>query len=512
MNFIHKLILILFVCMVCITPSVSLADTPDASVVVLQKFLEAKGLLKLSSSDTVGYFGPKTKKALTVWQESVGLPANGVFGRLTRNKLASVTEASPNTSSQSDKVLPVVTQTPVVAATSTSNNFVTVGDLTAKLQAIQKMIADSQRINQLTNTNIVGGTISGATLSNVTLTGSSNGTSGGGGGTWGSILGALSDQIDLITALSAKVSSTTTINGHALSNNVVVSASDITTGTLPSAQLPSPNPSAIGGVQAKDCSSGGQLIQKINVDGSVTCAAPAANVITFAQGPLSSIPTCNSTLNEVYYVADSFGSGSSITQANCLTGASSWTYLMNGHVVNPIIPGDWTTLGTGGTRTDLASSINIWSSVSNFNQYGITTAITGDYTKNIILYIAPSSVQFGEVWVGWTDGTKSEGCGPLNIGGIVGIDGMADSQLTGNNYANANGGATGKGQSFSSGLLYVQLVKSGTHLTCSVSYDQGVSYFTIFNDTTPYLTPTGIAIGADPRNGATKTGFTLISY
>jgi hypothetical protein len=34
------------------------------------------------------------------------------------------------------------------------------------------------------------------------------------------------------------VPTSTTVNGHALSANVVVSASDLTTGTLPHAQLP----------------------------------------------------------------------------------------------------------------------------------------------------------------------------------------------------------------------------------------------------------------------------------
>ncbi len=42
----------------------------------------------------------------------------------------------------------------------------------------------------------------------------------------------------LSTDLGAVVPKTTTVNGHALSSNVVVSASDLTTGTLPHAQLP----------------------------------------------------------------------------------------------------------------------------------------------------------------------------------------------------------------------------------------------------------------------------------
>ena len=59
-----------------------------------------------------------------------------------------------------------------------------------------------------------------------------------GGVAWGGITGTLSNQTDLGTALSGKVATTTTVNGHALSGNVVVSASDLSTGTLPHAQLP----------------------------------------------------------------------------------------------------------------------------------------------------------------------------------------------------------------------------------------------------------------------------------
>jgi hypothetical protein len=41
-----------------------------------------------------------------------------------------------------------------------------------------------------------------------------------------------------LVGLDAKVEKTTTVNGHPLSADVVVSASDLTTGTLPHAQLP----------------------------------------------------------------------------------------------------------------------------------------------------------------------------------------------------------------------------------------------------------------------------------
>ena len=49
------------------------------------------------------------------------------------------------------------------------------------------------------------------------------------------------------TAEGLLVPKTTTVNGHALSSNVTVSASDLTTGSLPNAQLPSAYDSGISG-------------------------------------------------------------------------------------------------------------------------------------------------------------------------------------------------------------------------------------------------------------------------
>ncbi len=50
------------------------------------------------------------------------------------------------------------------------------------------------------------------------------------------------------------------------------SASDLGAGTLPAARLPAPTASTLGGVEAADCSTGGRFVQKINVDGTETCA------------------------------------------------------------------------------------------------------------------------------------------------------------------------------------------------------------------------------------------------
>lgn len=46
-------------------------------------------------------------------------------------------------------------------------------------------------------------------------------------------------------------------------------------GAATATQIPFPSASTIGGVQSKDCSPGGQFLQKINTDGTETCATPA---------------------------------------------------------------------------------------------------------------------------------------------------------------------------------------------------------------------------------------------
>ncbi len=75
------------------------------------------------------------------------------------------------------------------------------------------------------------------------------------------------------------------------------SAADIVSGTLSAARLPGPTSSTLGGLKTVDCSGGGQFLQKLNTDGSGTCATPSGggNV----NGPGSStdgyIPLWNGT-------------------------------------------------------------------------------------------------------------------------------------------------------------------------------------------------------------------------
>lgn len=76
-----------------------------SDVVSLQTFLEEKGFLEIPSNYGKGYFGGLTKKALIEYQASVGLPATGYFGAMTRAKLNSSMMVTGDTMMKSDSAM-----------------------------------------------------------------------------------------------------------------------------------------------------------------------------------------------------------------------------------------------------------------------------------------------------------------------------------------------------------------------------------------------------------------------
>src|SRR5581483_11587556 len=116
---------------------------------------------------------------------------------------------------------------------------------------------------------------------------------------------------DCTTSGGAAVTCTKTngVSFAASATTDTTNAANITTGTLASARLPNPAPAAIGGVQSKDCTGTGH-VQKINVDGTVTCSADAgggggAATLACEYRPLGDFTPSSGqyspTANNVYY-------------------------------------------------------------------------------------------------------------------------------------------------------------------------------------------------------------------
>ena len=82
-----------------------------------------------------------------------------------------------------------------------------------------------------------------------------------------------SQVTNLVADLAARVLTTTTVNGHPLSSNVVVSASDITTGTLPVAQLPN-TPVTVTTTASVTTSSGYYYNQDATTAAAITYTLP----------------------------------------------------------------------------------------------------------------------------------------------------------------------------------------------------------------------------------------------
>lgn len=116
---------------------------------------------------------------------------------------------------------------------------------------------------------------------------------GGGGGTWGSITGTLSNQTDLNSALTGKVSTTTTVNGHALSSNVTVTKSDVGLGSVPNTDPTALNATKVSKLRKSDdsgdamtcdasgnCTANGNVLIGATVAESTPLATPSSPVIT----------------------------------------------------------------------------------------------------------------------------------------------------------------------------------------------------------------------------------------
>ncbi|HEV3330670.1 MAG TPA: hypothetical protein VG096_06805 [Bryobacteraceae bacterium] len=116
-----------------------------------------------------------------------------------------------------------------------------------------------------------------------------------------------------VTAQSGDYSAAQITGLAASATTDATNATNITSGTLGAARLPSPGAATLGGVQSKDCTAGGQFLQKINTDGTETCGTPAGGGGGLADPGANGIVS-RTALNTL--TARTIGGGSGVTVTN----------------------------------------------------------------------------------------------------------------------------------------------------------------------------------------------------
>ncbi len=175
-------------------------------------------------------------------------------------------------------------------------------------------------------------------------------------------------------------------------------AANIASGTLAGARLPVPGAASLGGVQSKDCTSGGQFLQKINTDGTETCGTPAGggNVSgpgAVTNGYLAAWGASNNLLTAGLAVS-TVAAANTVPEAGVGgTLAAGWLPSAGTHTVAttaPLIGGGAVALG--GTLTLSCPTCLTANAVpSVFGRTGAVTPQSGDYSAAQISGLAPSA-------------------------------------------------------------------------------------------------------------------------
>jgi len=237
-------------------------------------------------------------------------------------------------------------------------------------------------------------------------------------------------------------------------------------------------------------------------------------------------------------VSDVNGATGSITLTGAGVAQSGNTFTISGsggsgvfpisssssYAFTAIVPASWSAIGSGGSFTTITGQnggnalriVGATGGSSNGPFYGVSASVSGtSWTKTFLVYpIMPgTSFPAGYVLVGFTDGTKYEGVALSSEGGPS-ISSLKNSTFANaGSIANANGtvGAIGR---FFLGVapVLIQLTRSGSTLTGSVSIDNGSNWETIFSDTTPFLTPTGVCVVAGGRGNSNSSVAYFESY
>lgn len=217
------------------------------------------------------------------------------------------------------------------------------------------------------------------------------------------------------------------------------------------------------------------------------------------------------------------------TAAHCLYGPKAggvWpgtctsligpTWYGSGSGVTPVVTANWSAFGAGCATTNTTTvggnpAIQVISTSGTQNTCGVQIAASGTFTHIVAFYGVVPNTNTSTLAVGFTDGTKTEYCGLNYSSGYV-LAAVKNTALTGGTFSAANGttGFAVAGTNLQGPIFFRLRSTSGTTLACDYSPD-GVNWVNVFSDTTPFLIPSAIYFGGDPRAGNAVMGV-LASY